>query len=430
MQGSFSGYLSTLGDSPLYLRNASGSLVASNSYAVLAAQQFAPGNLAVLRVGDGAEDLSSHGNSVFVDQYATNGAFVSTVPIPDYGTNALLISGSASSEGALTRSADGRLLVLAGYNVALTNSASSLSGTASTAVPRVLGVVDVTGTFTLVAITTNQYSKNNIRSGTTDGHGNYWGAGANSGTWYFGNGTPATVQSTIANSRIIEDWGGNLYLSTSSGTPGIWSVPGTPVTAGPAPTLLLSGGSSASPFAFAFNSNSTVAYVADDTLAGTGGIQRWDSTGGNWSLSYVFTGLTNVGARGLAVDFTSRHPTLYVTTAESTNNRLVSINDTGATSIATTLATAGANQLFHGVSFAPASNFAPLFFSLSRGTKGVTLSWTALANRYYTLQFTDNLNGTNWLTLTNLTAANPVLSVTDPTTSPGTNRFYRLILNL
>jgi len=55
VQGPCSGYLSTRGNSPLILQNGSGSLVSSNSYAAYSAQQFLPGNLAVLRVSDGVE---------------------------------------------------------------------------------------------------------------------------------------------------------------------------------------------------------------------------------------------------------------------------------------------------------------------------------------------------------------------------------------
>ena len=202
--------------------------------------------------------------------------FLSSIAVPDNATNALIISGSATSEGGLTRSADGRLLLLAGYHIALTNSASSLASSNATNVPRALGALDLAGAFSLVGVTTNQYSKNNIRSGTSDGRGNYWGAGANSGTFYFGDAAPATVQTNVANTRVIQDLGGNLYFSTSSGTPGIWRISGTPTSSNGPPSLVLAPGTNGSPFGFAFSPDFTTAYVADDTLAGQGGVQRWD----------------------------------------------------------------------------------------------------------------------------------------------------------
>ncbi len=432
VQGAYGGLLSSQGNTPLILENDKGALVNQNSYAGNSSSSpFAPGNLAVLRVGDGTESLSSHGNSVFIDQFNTSGTLVGSIAIPDNATNALLVSGSASSEGALSRSADGRLLIFAGYNIAFTNSTSSLASANATNVPRVLGILDANGAFTLVGVTTNQYSGNNIRSGTTDGRGNYWGAGANSannGTFYFGGGPAGTVQTNVANSIVIQDLGGNLYFSTQKITNGIWEISGTPATLASA-GLLIKTGSSSTPYAFAFNPGFTTAYVADDTLAGKGGIQRWDFNGSTWAMSYAFAGITNIGARGVAVDFSGAHPVIYATTAEASTNRLVSITDTGAASTVTTLATAGVNQLFRGVALTPNNGTVPQFFSSAGNGNNFTLSWTALVNRNYTLQYNGDLSSTNWTTLTNLTAAQPVLTVTDLGASVNTNRFYRLILN-
>ena len=430
VQGSYSGFLSTLGNSPLILRNNRGSLVASNSFAAGSTfSQFNPGNLAVLRLGDGVQSLSSHGNSVFFDQFTTNGTLVGSIGILDNDTNALIISGSASSEGALTRSADGRLLTLAGYHIALTNSASSLANSSSLNVPRAIGVVDVNGTFALVGTTAVQFSGNNIRSGTTDGKGNYWGAGANSGTYYFGDGTPGTVQSVVTNTLVVQDIGGNLYFGTSKLTPGIWKISGTPGSGPVTPAVYLNTGTGSSPYAFAFNSNFTSAYLADDTLGGNGGVQRWDFNGSTWSLTYAFSNLAGVGARGLAVNFNGAHPVTYAVTAEPTLNRLVSITDTGASSIVTTLATAGANQIFRGVAFAPEASSSPQFVNIKGDAGNFTFTWTALVHRNYTVQCIDDLRRTNWVTLTNVTAATPVLTLIDSSIAAGSNRFYRVLLN-
>jgi hypothetical protein len=363
-----------------------------------------------------------------VDQFTTNGALAGSVAIPDESSNAFLASGSATSEGGLTLSPDQRLLLLAGYNMAYSNSTSSLPSAGAATVPRVIGALDASGNFAILGLTTNQYSSNNFRSATTDGLGNYWGAGANSGTFYFGGNLPATVQSTVANSVIIQDLGGNLYFSTSKSTPGIWKIPGTPVSSA-TPFLFLPTGSGSGPYAFAFNSNFTTAYVADDTLAGKGGIQRWDFSGSAWTLSYPFTALTNVGARGLTVDFTGPHPIIYATTAESSANRIVTLTDTGAASIVATLATAGVNQLYRGIAFAPTAGVAPQFYGAASSAQGFRLSWIALLDRNYTVQYNGDISTTNWQFLTNLTTTAPVVTIFDPSTPSSTNRFYRLILN-
>ena len=71
----------------------------------------------------------------------------------------------------------------------------------------------------------------------------------------------------------------------------------------------------------------------------------------------------------------------------------------------------------------------PQFFNSAKDGNNFTLSWTALVNRNYTLQYNGDLVSTNWITLTNLTAALPVLTVTDLGAPANTNRFYRLSLN-
>lgn len=433
VQGPFSGFLSSQGNTPLILENSSNTRVTANSYAGnLLSSQLTQGNLVVLRVGDGAETPSSHGNSVFLDQFTTNGVLVSTITIPNNNTNSLIVSGSATSEGALTRSPDGRLLTFAGYRIALSNAiplATSLANTNSIVAPRALGVVDLTGAFTVAALTTNQYSLNNLRAGATDGHGNYWGAGGNSGTFYFGAGPTNTVQTNVANTIDVQAINGDLYFSTQKITNGIWKISGTPATPSVATPVFKTGGSSSS-YAFAFNPNFATAYVADDTLTTKGGVQRWDFNGSTWTMSYAFSGITNVGARGLTVDFNGPSPVIYATTAESTTNRLVRIIDTGAASTVTTLTTAGVNQLFRGVAFAPdAAGVVPQWIGAGAATNGFKLTWTALLYQNYSAQYVGDPAVTNWTTFTNITATAPVMTVYDTSAPAGTNRYYRVVLN-
>jgi hypothetical protein len=433
VQGPFSGFLSAQGNSPLILENANGARVSANGFAGNSlSTQLIAGNLAVLRVGDGAETLGSQGNSVFIDQFTTNGTLVSTITIPDNDvTNALLVSGSASSEGALTRSPDGRLLLFAGYQIPLTNAATlsmSLANLDSVTVPRAVGVLDTSGAFAIVGMTTNQFSGNNMRSGTTDGRGNYWGAGGVGGTFYFGGGATNTVQTNVANTIVLQDLGGDLYFSTQKTTNGIWKISGTPTISASA-NLLISAGSKASSYAFAFNPNFTTAYIADDTTKGVGGIQRWDFNGTTWAMSYAFSGITNVGARGVAVDFSGANPVIYATTAEATANRLVCFTDTNKTAAVTTLATSGVNQLFRGVAFTPDANIVPQFFNSAQNTNGFAITWTAVLNQNYSVQYNNDLTTTNWVTFTNLTATLPTMTVTDTGAPLTANRFYRVVLN-
>ena len=95
---------------------------------------FAPGNLVVYRVGTGAGALSSAATPVVLDEFTTAGAPVGSVPLPTAvsgNQRALTSSGSATSEGLLTLSTDGRYLVLTGYNAV--PGTAGVASTASTA---------------------------------------------------------------------------------------------------------------------------------------------------------------------------------------------------------------------------------------------------------------------------------------------------------
>jgi hypothetical protein len=63
---------------------------------------------------------------------------------PDGDNNPLIASGTATSEGQLTLSADGRFLILTGYNSQIPGP-MSLSNTTADVVNRVIGRVDAQG---------------------------------------------------------------------------------------------------------------------------------------------------------------------------------------------------------------------------------------------------------------------------------------------
>ena len=339
------------------------------SFSLLAASlpaQFYSGNLAVVRLGAAGQTLANTGNSVFLEQYTTLGSFVNQVAIPDSGANALIMSGSATSEGALSLSPNGQLLAIGGYNTPRPY-ASSVSGSTSANVPRVVGTVALDGSFALASSTTTYLSANNIRGGFTDGQGNYWGVGAATanGISYFGSGTPAIVAGV--NARVLNAVNGSFYYSTGSGTRGIYSLAGAFPTSAATPTAAILTGSSSSPYDFSFSPSGLIAYIADDTASAAGGVQRWENNGGTWTLAYTLgTGVNNIGARGLSVDWSGANPVIYGTSAESTANRIFTITDTGAGSLAATLATAGAGTSFRGLEMVPEpSSFAVLGLGLA-----------------------------------------------------------------
>jgi hypothetical protein len=318
--------------------------------------QFSPGKLAVLRVGDGSSVLSSTAQPIFLDQFELTGGGQApsyTLAIPSSGADALTLSGTATSEGALSRSANGLFLSFAGYNA--NAGTASIAGTASATVNRGAGLVTYDGQYTLAARTDQGFSGNNVRGAVTvDGSG-FWlsgtGGSGSGGIWYVVGTSDTQVYNTIGNLRTPNIFGGDLYFSTASTAPGIYRFSGLPTTGGASATQLIATGSGSSPYDFALSPNGTVLYVADDS---TDGIQRWEFDGSVWSLAYTLgTGVASVGARGLTVDWSGAVPVLFAITEETSANRLIRIEDTGTGSAALTLATAGANTIFRGVDFTP-----------------------------------------------------------------------------
>lgn len=325
----------------------------------LAFAQFSAGNLVVFQAGDGVATLASTGNQVILKEFTPAGIAGTSVAISTT-LNPLVVSGTATSEGALSLAANGKYLVFGGYAQALPNS-TALAAASSSVVNRGIGIVDGAGSYTRTALSATMYSTNNIRAGAADGVGNFWGAGGNDGTDYMGTVSTATnVQNVKTNSRAVDIFNNQLYFSTqsASGTQtllGIYSVgTGTPTTGGQSITNVINTGTGSQPAQFYFNSASTICYVADQRNAAGGGIQKWVYSASTWSLAYTLpTGTAAIGAFGVVADFSSSNPKVYATTTEGSANRLIAIVDAGASSTATTLATAGSNVIFRGLAFSP-----------------------------------------------------------------------------
>jgi hypothetical protein len=333
-------------------------LVAAAMAPAAQAAGFTAGDVAIYRVGTGSGALSSAATAVFVDEYTANGSFVQSIAMPTLasgGNLALTASGSATSEGLLTRSADGQSLVLTGYA-----ASTGTSSIASSTVARVIGVVGANGGVNTSTSLGTSFSGNNIRSAVSTDGTQLWAAGANGGivTTALGstaNGSPVSVTST--NNRQLEIFNGQLYDDTSSGSSlRVASVgTGTPTTPSQSMTALPGlPTSTGSPYAFFMaDLNPGVAgldtlYIADDAA----GLLKYSFNGTSWSAK---GSIATTGLRGLTGSIAADGSVTLFGTSAST---LYSFVDTAGSAGTlngglTTLATAAANTAFRGVALAP-----------------------------------------------------------------------------
>src|SRR5260221_1766245 len=143
------------------------------------------------------------------------------------GNNPLVASGTATSEGLMTLSSDGRYLVFAGYG-ASPGGATSLPGSASASIPRVVGRLDLaTGTVDTSTVLTD-YSNGNMPRGVASPDGsNFYLTGGTGGLPSAPLGGVTSTQltaapganNTLVNLRGVTLTGGNVNITTSSGTP-------------------------------------------------------------------------------------------------------------------------------------------------------------------------------------------------------------------
>jgi hypothetical protein len=319
----------------------------------VAAQPFGNGNLVVLRIGNGTGALSGNAAPVFLDEFTPTGTLVRTISLPETGANAFTNSGTATSEGQLTLA--GNVLLFGGYNADVGTAA--VAGTASNANNRIVARVGANGVPDLSTRFNAAFSTSNIRSAVTTNGTDIWaaGTGTQGGTNYItagATGAGTQISTTVTNTRVVNIFNGQLYTSSASGSNiGINTVgTGTPTTAGQTTTLLpgFSAQTGLSPYDFTFTDANTL-YVADDRTTAGGGIEKWTLSGGTWTLQYSTLAGT-AGVRSLTSSGSGASLVFYGIT---TDNRLVSATDTGSAFTYTTLATAGANTVFRGVSFAP-----------------------------------------------------------------------------
>lgn len=325
--------------------------------------RFNDGYLTVFKVTSSAA-LTNTGTAIVVEEYLPATAAQSA---PNYsfsvpsGTSGVVVSGSAGSAGAMTRSENGRYLVLPGYAAAVgaANTTFNTNGTAR--------ILNGSGTMS-AGVTGSFYTTNNdFRGAVTDDGTNFWFSGGSLGTRYTNNGTTVTtIQSgtttSYTNTRVINIFNGQLYYATGSGTPstGIYKVgSGKPVTTGQDATILAAP---SAPYGFSISPDGLTIYTVNSTstvvrytYSGTYNPATFTYSGGSWSAAS--TGFSISGATGLAVDwngysFTTGANGAVIYACNPTTLVRGTDNGTGAITT-TTLRTISGNNAFRGLAFSP-----------------------------------------------------------------------------
>lgn len=324
-----------------------------------ASAQFYAGKLVVSQVGlDGSTTaLTNAATAARLKEFSIVGAATGTVvdlPVAVSGANLRVTnSGTATSEGQLSLSADGSRLVFAGYDAAVGTTGVASSQASVTA--RVLAAINLENLAVDSSTGFGDAGNNNVRSGVlsgtraiiTTGNGGVREQvlGTNNAATTLLSG-PTTTPG-VGNYRVANFFGGNLYASSGSG-----AALGLNVITGSGFTNLIATGTGSSPYDFIVASatpGSGLVYIADDRTTSAGGLQVWTNTGSAWTLSSTINvaGLsagTFAGLRSLTQD-----PATSLFYGITTDNRLVLI-DAGSGAVQT-LATAPANTAFRGVEF-------------------------------------------------------------------------------
>jgi hypothetical protein len=375
-------------------------------------QPFTPGNIVVLRIGDGSIPLDTKSYPVFLDEYTSaGGPPVRSIALPTIltGTNNIFtLNPDNRNNGFLTLSPDGKYLAASGYDAPLgttNNNVISLG-----LFDRTVAIIDHNGNVnTSTKLTTTDVGTSHTYSAITSNGTDIWASYSNGGIRYctIGATSSISIEATAGDfNRTLGISDGQLYFTGANEV--VYQVgTGLPQTSGQTATALpglAAGVIGASQFFFAdlnpaIPGNDVIYITASDNIA----LRKYSFDGGAWVLNGVigvsaddYTGITGV-VNGTSV-------TLYMTRRcggiPSGGGHLVTLTDnTGYTltpntfaGTPTVLAMAGNQTAFRGVALAPSSSVpsslsitAKIYlqgaFNATLGRhKDVTGSWAGVLN--------------------------------------------------
>jgi len=344
-----------------------------------AQSSFTPGNVVIYRVGDGSGPLVNTGNPVFLDEFSPAGTLVQSIPMPystsfstarpgatiAYVRSALVASGSAVEEIGISRSADGRFLILTGYDTAIPCD-RPLTATHAYDVGRVIARVDHSGGVNISTVLTDLPSNVTPYAAVSDNGSRFWLAGSGGKIHYvpFGAATTTEIAEGVSGLRNLAISNEQLFASRNMRSSAISRVgTGLPSTVDQSLVPLSLGlATDGDPRGFFFadlseaEAGPDTLYVADESR----GLRKFSLSAGIWSL----TGEIGTGAddyRGLTATVVEDEVTLYATRRAfsiSGGGELVKIVDSSGfggvlSGVPSVLATAAANTSFRGIALTP-----------------------------------------------------------------------------
>ena len=338
---------------------------------------FTPGNLLVLRVGDGTAAIGSTAGAVTLLEYTPQGVLVQQIPVASSGVGGLTLRADSTSEGVLSLAADRQSITFGGYRATAGDSNPTVSGVA-----RVIGSLGIDGVIDTTRSFTGVFTGDSLRSVATDDGSNFWLSGAGNantgGVRHVADGGPALTGLLASppvdpNTRQIVVLDGNLFVSSGSNGTGrsVYQVgTGLPTTAGqPLNNVLPVGGSSQYQSFYFADLDPAVSWgnTGFDTLYATdsSAVTKYGYGPGDGGFAWTDRGsIVLAGASGLT-GFTGSNGevTLYVTSNLAATGGISTIVDTSGAggTLSTTAAninaaapvTAGGNYAFRGIAFVP-----------------------------------------------------------------------------
>ena len=340
--------------------------------------------LVVSQVGDGV----SGGNDaapVTIQHVESTGSVTDETAIPTQGSEGQFdfsLGADRDQQGALNRSADGELVTIGGYDF-VADGSTSLNGTVSTDVTRVIATMDTAGTVDVSTGLAHAYNERHIRGVATVDGTEFWAGGHGNDTMegrgdhgtadmepYQGgvlhavagtnDPTPVTAipghNNNENNARVPGIHDGQLYVTTDRGPyNGVNQVAtGMPTSTIDVPNEMLTiaempaGAETAHDFVFIEDSLYVTATEGDNA-----GVVRYDQ---NDAGSYEVTDIFEGEFWGLTGRQAGDDTVLYAVEGSNFGNDLVAIVDDGeefAESDKRVISSAPTMHAYRGVDFAP-----------------------------------------------------------------------------